>query len=136
MKSELEDTIIKACPNLYRGVSLPLRECLMAFGMECGDGWYELIFELSKSLEKLILELPEKEREHYYAMQVKEKFGSLRFYVSYGTDEMFTLIDEAETRSESICEVCGKPGIMRKDYGWIYTSCEACLKPTDGLNND
>jgi hypothetical protein len=56
-------------------------------------------------LEKEILSLPEDQRESFAAAQVKEKYGSLRFYMDCGTEKMWKLIEDAETKSESICEV-------------------------------
>lgn len=63
------------------------------------------------------------ELKHAQAAQVKEKFGSLRFYLDGGTEEMHNLIDEAERASSVICEDCGKPGKMRKG-GWIRCLCD------------
>ena len=56
-------------------------------------------------------------------VQVKEKFGTLRFYIQAGTDEHYNYISFAESMSGCTCETCGKPG-KRLGGGWIYTSCE------------
>ncbi len=83
-----------------------------------GEGWEPIIRKLS---EKLSVEIgPEKDT--YYAVQVKEKFGTLRFYLSSYTDEMCTLINAAEAESAVTCEVCGEPG-TRGGKGWIKTAC-------------
>lgn len=126
MRIELQKQIVEACPNLYRGKDLPITECLMAFGIETQDGWYQLIYDLSVALEALILQLPEDEREHYYAMQIKEKYGTLCYYLSCGTDEMFALVEKAEEESGTICEECGQPGKLREQYHWLYTACDEC----------
>lgn len=57
------------------------------------------------------------------AVQVKEKFGGLRFYVDGGDDYTRGLIAMAEDMSFRICEVCGKPGQLRQG-GWILTLCD------------
>ena len=44
------------------------------------------------------------------AIQVKEKFGGLRFYYSGGDDYIRGLVDMAESMSYKTCEVCGSPG--------------------------
>lgn len=44
------------------------------------------------------------------AQQVKEKFGSLRFYIKGGNDFAFGAIALAESLSSKICDVCGNPG--------------------------
>lgn len=57
------------------------------------------------------------------ASQIKEKYGTLRFYLTSGTALMYTVTNEAERKSAKICEECGKPGKFRGD-GWFYTSCK------------
>ena len=55
--------------------------------------------------------------------QVKEKFGTLRFYY-YGGDEYISgLVDMAEGMSARTCEECGAPGAIRTG-GWIKTLCD------------
>lgn len=108
--------LIEHFPKLYRGITKPVTESLMPFGFECGDGWFELIKELSEKLEPHGVE----------AMQVKEKFGGLRFYLLGGaSDEVWDLIEVAEHRSEHICEECGAPGHSRGG-SWIKTLCNTC----------
>jgi uncharacterized protein with HEPN domain len=58
-------------------------------------------------------------------VQVKEKYGSLRVFVEGGSDEAMELIDAAETASETICEVCGKPGNIQCIRGWDKCLCPA-----------
>ena len=60
------------------------------------------------------------------AVQVKEKFGVLRYYMSHGTEEMHDWISEAERKSARTCEDCGKPGKYRSDLGWYLTLCDDC----------
>jgi hypothetical protein len=61
------------------------------------------------------------------AVQVKEKFGTLRFYMTYRTKEMRGLISEAYSKSEVTCEECGAPGKLR-NRGWWKTRCDDCEK--------
>ena len=61
---------------------------------------------------------------HPCASQVKEKYGTLCFYMTSASDEMYKLIGEAEKKSEVTCEVCGNKGEGRNDYGWYSTLCE------------
>ena len=58
-------------------------------------------------------------------MQVKEKFGGLRFYVHGANDFLNGMIHMAEAASFKICEQCGKPGRPRGG-GWILTLCDEC----------
>ncbi|KWT98173.1 MULTISPECIES: hypothetical protein [unclassified Variovorax] len=57
------------------------------------------------------------------AVQVKEKFGTLRFYVSGASDVQYAYIAFAEAMSARTCEVCGAPGELRNS-GWIRTLCD------------
>jgi hypothetical protein len=57
------------------------------------------------------------------ATQVKEKFGTLRFYYRGGDEHIDTLVDFAGLMSGSICDVCGSPGKIREG-GWITTRCD------------
>lgn len=118
MNAEHTKYLIENFPNLYRGITKPLTESLMGFGFECGDGWFELIKELSEKLEPMGVE----------AIQVKEKWGGLRFYLAGGAPhEAWDLIEEAEERAETICEACGAPGEVR-DRPWVVTLCDECDK--------
>lgn len=57
------------------------------------------------------------------AIQVKEKFGGLRFYYSGGDDYIDGVVAMAESMSYRTCEVCGTPGTSPEGV-WIRTLCE------------
>jgi hypothetical protein len=57
------------------------------------------------------------------AVQVKEKFGGLRFYYNGGDDYIRGLASMAESMSTSTCEECGAPGSTRSG-GWVRTLCD------------
>jgi hypothetical protein len=99
----------------------------MCWGFDVGDGWFAILWDLSRRLEGLISALPEEERASFKASQVKEKFGGLRFYMNGTCDEMDDLIDAAEKACGQTCERCGHPGKMRSG-GWIVTLCDRCDK--------
>jgi hypothetical protein len=63
--------------------------------------------------------------DHPRASQVKEKFGTLRFYLDNGTQEMYKLVREAERESAETCEDCGQRGEWRQG-GWVRTLCDDC----------
>ena len=87
------------------------------FGFECGDGWFNIIDNLC---ELLMIDETLTPR----ATQVKEKFGTLRFYVDQATDYQYELIDRAGDLSAVTCEVCGQPGTLDTSCSWIKTLCE------------
>ena len=80
-----------------------------------GKGWYPIVKDLIEDLIKLGWDKQ--------VIQVKEKFGGLRFYISEGSDEIYKRIADAERLSYETCEICGNTGEMRKDIGWIRTLC-------------
>ena len=57
------------------------------------------------------------------AVQVKEKFGTLRFYVDRATDAQYNYIEFAELMSSRTCEVCGEHG-QTYPIGWHQTLCD------------
>jgi hypothetical protein len=121
MKKELQDKLFKDFSKLYRQRKLPMTQTCMCWGIETGSGWFQLIYDLSKAIVKL--------DDTVEAVQVKEKFGGLRFYVSGGKEETWRkaeeLIDEAEDKSLHVCEECGEPGRLR-GVGWVVTLCDKC----------
>lgn len=103
-----------------------LKVNLVAFGLECGRGWYNLIDELCSELAELIDDEYPEFKEDFQVVQVKEKFGTLRFYVNYGNDKIFELIDYYENLSAETCEYCGKDAELRTRGSWYATLCDEC----------
>lgn len=87
---EKRNNILTRYPKLYSGRVLPASENLMCFGFECMDGWLDLIDDLSIELEFLNEMIYPKYKCYIRACQVKEKFGSLRFYYDIVTDTPLT----------------------------------------------
>lgn len=77
-----------------------------------GKGWHGLLYRLYML------------RQHYpfKVVQVKEKFGGLRFYIDAAPDGMHGRIWRITEKSYRICEVCGRPGKIRP-FGWVKTLC-------------
>lgn len=101
-----------------------MRSGLMCFGFEVGDGWYELIRELCEELKEMLPDIQQDpEYGEFEVLQVKEKFGGLRFYTNWATEEMYEKISDAEGKSFKICEECGQPAQVRVG-GWIRTLCD------------
>lgn len=87
-------------------------------------------WEFVRSIEELELEVTAALEELPAITQVKEKFGTLRVYVSNSTPTVSSYIDFAEEMSQHMCESCGKPGKSRPGY-WIKVLCNECHKTHD-----
>jgi hypothetical protein len=134
---EITDALLcERFPHLFGDRNAPLTQSLMGFGFEIGPGWMGIIYEAASKLEPLIVKMIDKAiKEKDFetlefiprASQVKEKYGTLCFYLSSGTDEMYKIVETAEKKSEKTCEKCGKAGKLR-GKGWVYTRCNAHWK--------
>lgn len=129
MTPEQDKKLCETFPRLYADRHKSMQESCFHFGFECGTGWFQLIWDLSVRLEQMIEGLgpfsPDEVAPR--ASQVKEKFGTLRFYMTHSTDEMEAAIDEAERLSEVTCEDCGQSGHLRTLGGWLSTLCDPCV---------
>jgi hypothetical protein len=166
MKTELQEKIFNKYPKMFGDRTKPMTETCMCWGLEVGDGWYDLIDILCESLTNTYttsLELDEEdgkrlgvesynfnEKSSYYftieppqviATQVKEKYGTLRFYYREEyNEEIMSLIETgkypdlqriidrysdyingivhfAETASGRTCEITGQPGELHATGG-------------------
>ena len=125
MKRELELKLVDKYPKIFEGVKeKDPRKSLMAFGFECGDGWYDIIDRLCADLMTLGVGAK--------ALQVKEKYGTLRFYCSFTgfldketVDLAWERVTQAEIESGGICEYCGEKGKSR-GTSWLRTLCNSC----------
>ena len=144
MKQELDKLLCEKYPKMMINRNKDMKETCMCWGFECGDGWFNILDQLMGNIQHHI---DWKEKQHNWAVtfnsktkpeefrevpelipqvtldQVKEKFGTLRFYYSGGDDYISGLVSMAESMTEVTCEVCGNRG-ERIGGGWIRTLCE------------
>ena len=89
------------------------------------SGWakafgYELICELRDALIEYDY------LEKYRILQIKEKFGTLRWYDGGAPVKVFEIIRKYEQLSYKTCIHCGQPAEY-ETYGWINYVCKNCL---------
>jgi len=143
MKQSLEEALFYRFKFFHPNT--PITQSLMAFGFEHGDGWFDILWELCKALEIEVKKIDEKiskkektielvkngDNDWFRVQQVKEKYGSLRFYVTMASEEMYKLISDAEKKSQVTCEVCGDTGNLMEKNGWYKTLCKDCGKKNE-----
>ncbi len=133
MRQELQDKLINDFPDFFRGNKRSQkwdesqRSCLMMFGIETGDGWYDLIYKVCARIKEYIDSLPEP-KPNFRFEQIKEKFATLRLYGSGGDHIIWDLLDAAEQESVKFCEDCGsiENVYQHSPRNWIMTKCEKC----------
>lgn len=147
MNKTLDETLVTRYPLIFSNRYKSPSETLMCFGFECGDGWFEIIDILCRQIQHHIdFNLKRRELfsksahqgsdivipniEQVVAVQVKEKFGTLRFYYDGGDDYILGAVSMAEAMSTSICETCGKPGKLYTNEWW-YVACDDHVKEKD-----
>jgi hypothetical protein len=212
MNDDLTQLLLRRFPVLYQDYYSPMRHSCMCWGFDHGDGWFEIIWQLSLAIEeelnyswlekqvflfkkgffrrwnKSIYRLSpvrlDKTREEgagtkedpkrvvlvekapvdrlarlalalfpphrsndfrswtaklqrlgfkafvrwpntgFAVVQVKEKYGTLRFYCP-ATAAIDKYVCLAERLSSITCENCGKRGTP-DESGWVRTLCDAC----------
>jgi hypothetical protein len=106
--------------------------------IECGSGWDRILDEVEERLNYL--------DPNYEVHQVKEKFGTLRFYYTptiggIVKDIMDDIVRMAEYWSTRTCELCGNSSSRggsgtkfddtvdtKNRNGWYKTLCNTCAE--------
>lgn len=131
MNKELELKLVEKYPTILKDYGGDKQKTCMHFGMECGDGWYDLLDDLLSKLDYL----SKNSGVQVITDQIKEKFGTLRFYYStvVKTDLNLDIIvskivddvvSVAERQSAYICEKTGEDGVICSRLNWLKTLCK------------
>jgi len=126
MNTENTQKLLTAYPLLYRN----LRE----WGFECGDGWFDLVWQLSAEIELAAhLEgIPESSDSWPAVGVLKYKLGDLRVqFTAPVSDNIRDLVEKARERSVEICEICAAPckkAPESEQMQWVEPLCENCRK--------
>ena len=94
------------------------------------DGWRKAFGEqLCEELKQELLKAGGQEAlDNYMIVQIKEKFGYLRWYDNGCTERWFSeILPKYENLSERTCICCGRPAKYISS-GWISPWCEDCAK--------
>ena len=85
------------------------------------EGWYQIVIDCDKELTAI--------DPNYQILQIKEKFGGLRYYMTpcddtteEQRDKMYEVISRYEVKAAQTCEATGRPGVLMKSTtGWLKT---------------
>ena len=118
---ELRDVFFKDMNELRLQVEALKEKMAEKKWIEVGEGWHQLIVDCDKELSAI--------DPNYGVLQIKEKFGALRYYMtpsndttSEQRDAMWGITYKYEELSKTICEATGGPGVLMKSIGgWRKT---------------
>lgn len=116
MLSSLENALCRKYPKIFVHLHNGSKDPISEFGIECPDGWYELIDELCSCIQTHVdwktrdLDPDESEQAQVVFKQVKQAHGYLRIYAEGIDDAVRGMISFAGSMSQYFCENCGGRG--------------------------
>ena len=131
MTPEKDAELCTKYSKIFKNRDMTILETPIAWGLECDDGWYDLISMLCHNIQSYVdwksstLSSEERVSLQPVADQVKQKFGGLRFCVTGGDETIEGMIRMAESMSYKLCECCGNKGNLRSG-SWIKVLCDSC----------
>ena len=111
MDSHKTNELYEKFPHLYRERLVPLANSKMGWGFQCEAGWYKIIYEMSKKIQKI-----SKDGEFAPAIsQVsKHEDGTLYVTVSNISPPVADIVMHAREQSRLTCELCSySPAFLR-----------------------
>ena len=119
MTEDLEQKLYELFPEIFRDKDKTPQETCMCWGICVGSGWFNILHDLCTKIMEVAPET--------IAIQVKEKFGGLRFYYWPHSEAVDKLVSEAEAEALSTCEYCGtNTDVTTEGPGWVKTLCKSC----------
>jgi hypothetical protein len=92
------------------------------------EGWRKAFGDdMLNELNTIYKKFNRVQKKHFRILQIKEKYGSLRFYTSFTTPELAGLIIKYEALSKQTCIECGYPA-THMTKGYILPLCDECDK--------
>jgi len=127
MDSHLENQLYEKFPHLYRERSAPLANSQMPWGFQCEAGWYKILYELSKKIEKI-------SSDGAFAAAItevsKNTDGTLYVEAHNVTPAVADIITAAREKSRLTCELCSySPAFLRGVASSLegHIACGRCV---------
>ena len=111
MNSHKTNELYEKFPHLYRERTAPLESSGMGWGFQCEEGWYKIIYEMSKKIAKI-----SKGGEFAPAITLvsKHEDGTLHVAVRNITPPIADIVTRATEQSRLTCELCSySPAFLR-----------------------
>ena len=131
MDSHKTNQLYERFPHLYRERTAPLQSSKMGWGFQCEDGWYKIIYEMSKKIQKL-------SNDGEFAPAVteisKHKDGTLYVEARNLTPPIADIITAAREASRLTCELCSySPAFLREEANLKgHIACGRCITKVSG----
>jgi hypothetical protein len=129
-RDPLADELVARYPNIYQQYQLTDAQrkaqgyynSFDAYGFETPPGWDNVLRRLSATLSNICVA----DGCEINVVQVKEKFGGLRFYYDGKGDcaRINAAIAATEAECYQTCGNCGEPGTLVNDHGWLAVLCD------------
>jgi len=97
------------------------------------DGWLPIVDKLCGAIQNYIdhtIRYTKGETikpQQVTCVQMKEKFGGLRFYTNGHDDIIEGMITMAEYLCDNTCDECGSEEDLGTTQGWISVKCRKCV---------
>lgn len=151
MSPDLQNQLYSNYPSIFRNKDKSMQESCMHWGIETGDGWYDLIDHMCAAFEGLYTTGFNIDNEYIpvdapkvVMDQIKTKYATLRAYhhlewpdsfceqakmypdaqkiMDRYSDYIDGIVHMAETMSGRTCEYTGKPGELHVSGGGWYAT--------------
>jgi len=128
MDSQKTNELYEKFPHLYRERTAPLETSHMPWGFQCENGWYKIIYEMSKKIDKIS---PGGEHAPAISLVSRHEDGTLYVAVSNITPPIADIVMNAQEQSRLTCEFCAyTPAFLRTGNGPQkgHIACGRCLR--------
>lgn len=101
-------------------------------GIECENGWFNLIWDMFTELETVYSVA--KLKEDMDITTIKEKYGVLTMYYTSSLVGINEVVKKYVLLSEGVCEKCGSEGGLKhvlEGSDWVFVLCDTCMNARD-----